>query len=199
MGSGIESRQSVAFGRRRVSIPDVIGFGLFVRVLAELCEHGLSAFGVEECDLQAVGAGARSLVDCADTLLLTFGQSVGHSVFYSESEVVHTSLAAVFLDELGDCRVRGSGFGQLDFSVAELEESSSHLLVGHYLLLVALEAQNVFIILDSLFKIWHGDADVFDVGDFHKNVSFKFKVRIFKVGRVVLTGSPQGILSGLSI
>ena len=141
----------------------VLDDGLLVGILAELCEHGLGAFGVEEGDLKAVGTLAGGFVDSADTLFLAFSQSVGYTILNGECHVVHTSLATVFLDELGDSRVGGSGFEELDLGVAHLEESGGHLLVFHDFLFVALQAEYVFIVLDSLFEVRHCDADVFDV------------------------------------
>ena len=61
---------------------------LFVGVFAKLDERTAGRLRVEECDVEALGTFAGSLVDKAAAFFLSFGKSVGYAVLHSECYVL---------------------------------------------------------------------------------------------------------------
>ena len=122
-----------------------------------------------ESDHEAFGTGAGALVDEADLLLLQFVQGfvrVGHS----KCNVVDT--LAFVLDEFGDGAFRRRRLQKLNFGLANLEESSLHFLVSDLFDVVAFHPQDVFVIGDGGFQTFHGNAEMFDVGNVHIGLRF---------------------------
>ena len=132
---------------------------------------------MEEGDVKTFGTLARSLVDEAATFLLCLGQSVGHTVGNGESHMLNAAAATVVGDEFGDSAVVGSAFEQFDFGLTNLEECGFHLLVGNFLDGKTFKAENLLVERDRSPMLWNGNADVFDMGNFHNCVFIGFRVK----------------------
>ena len=87
---------------------------------------------MQETDVQVLGSLACLLVDEAHALVLAFVQC-GVGVVDGESNVVHTALAAVLLNERGNGALGASGLEKLDFHVAYLEKGGLDFLVCNLL------------------------------------------------------------------
>ena len=117
---------------------------------------------MQESDVQALCALAGSCIDKAYALALGVCQAGSH-VFGLESDVMHTSAAAVLLYELGDGALFAGGFQKLQLNFANLEESSFNLLVLYNLDVVSFKTQYVLVKRNSLFQRRAGYADVFNL------------------------------------
>ena len=107
---------------------------------------------MQESDVEALCAAARSLVDRAEAFFLYFCDCVGHAVCNSECEVMDTLTA--FLDKTGDGAFRAGRLKQFDLGLANLEESGLDLLVGDLFDCVALQTEPFatllkFMLMDS--------------------------------------------------
>jgi len=74
---------------------------------------------------------------------------------------------AFFVDELGDGALGAGGLQELDLGLSELEEGGLDLLVFYNFDVVALRAQYLLVVGELFFDALHGDAEMFDVGNFH--------------------------------
>ena len=134
----------------------------FILFAAKLGEYSESAFGMQETDMEALRAAAALLVDETNALILALVESLV-GVLDSESDVVHATLAAVFLDERRDGAFGACGFKKFDFHVSDFEERRFNFLVSDLLNGVAFEAHHLFPVLDSFFQIGNSYTNVFDV------------------------------------
>jgi hypothetical protein len=140
---------------------------LFVGVFAKLDERTAGRLRVEECDVEAFGTLAGSLVDKAAAFFLSFGKSVGYTVLHSECYVLDAAATAVVGDELGYCTVVACAFKKLDFGLSYFEEGCTHFLVGNFLNGKAFKAKNVLVERYSFVQAGNGYAHVFDVRNVH--------------------------------
>ena len=146
---------------------------LLVGVVAELDERTYGRLGVKESDVETFGAAAGSLVDEAAAFAFDLGESVSDAVGDAESHVLDATATAIVGDELGDSAVLGGTLEELNLGLTYLEESSLNFLVSDFFDSCTLETENVLVERDSLFERGHGDADVFDMGDFHSKKFIK--------------------------
>ena len=124
-------------------------------------------FRMEEGDVEAFGTFARGFVDYAATFFLNLFEGVGHTAFNGESNVLDSAAATVFLDEFGNGALRSCSLEKLDLRRADLKECCADFLIFNFFDGEAFETENVFVERDGLVKAGHGNADVFDVGNFH--------------------------------
>ena len=64
-------------------------------MFAKFCQDTFCRFRVKECDVQTLCSFSRGLVDQSDSFFVTFSQRVGYTVFYTESDMMHTVVAFV--------------------------------------------------------------------------------------------------------
>ena len=121
---------------------------------------------MQKSNTQPLGTLARRLVDEADAGFLSFLQ-VTFQVLHGESDVVHTTLAVVLLDEGGDGALGAGGLQELDFGLAAAQEGGPHLLVSDFFNGVALRAQQFFKERNGLVQARDGDSNVFNVRGLH--------------------------------
>lgn len=140
--------------------------GLF----AQFDERAARALGVEEGNVEAFGALAGSLVYEAAAFFFKFAQGVGHAVGDVQGHVLNAAATAVVGNELADGAVVRRALEQLDFGLADAEKCGAHLLVGNFFDSEALDAQHVLVERNGFVERGHGDADVFDMADFHNSV-----------------------------
>ena len=95
---------------------------------------------MQEGDVQTFGTLAGSLVDETDAGFLSFFE-VTFKVLDGESDVVHTTLAVVLLDESGDGALGAGGLQTLDFGLSATQEGGLHLLVDEFFNGIALGAK----------------------------------------------------------
>lgn len=143
------------------------GVGGLFGLLAELDEGSAGALGVEEGNVETFGALAGSLVDNAAAFAFELAQGVGDSVGDVERDVLDASAAAVAGNKLGYGAVFRGAFQELELGLPQAEECGAHLLVSYFFNGEALYAKHVFIEGDCLVERGNGDADVFNMGDFH--------------------------------
>ena len=122
---------------------------------------------MNESYVEAFGALAGSLVDETAAFALEFAQGVGNTVFHCEGYMLDAAAAAVVGDELGDGAVFGGAFQKLNLGLTDLEERGAYFLVGYFFDGEALEAEHVLVEGDCLVERRNGNADVFDMGNFH--------------------------------
>lgn len=121
---------------------------------------------MQEGDAQAFGAAARGLVNKADAQFLGLFE-VAFKVLDGESDVVHTALTVVLLDEGGDGAFGAGGLQKLDFGLAAAQESGLHFLVGDFFDGIALGAKQLFKERNGLVQTRDGDSNVFNVRWLH--------------------------------
>lgn len=121
---------------------------------------------MEEGNAQSFRALAGSLVDETDASFLGLFE-VTFKVFHGESNVVHTALAIVLLNESGDGAFGARGFQKLDFGLAAAQESGLHLLVDYFFNGVALGAKQFFKERNGLVQTCDSDSNVFNVRGLH--------------------------------
>ena len=138
----------------------------FIFVLAEFGQHAEGRFRVQEGDAQAFGTAARGLVDEADTKFLGLFE-VAFKVLDGESDVVHTALAVVLLDESGNGALGAGRLQKLDFGLAAAQESGLHLLVGYFFNGIALGAKQRFKERNGLVETRDGNSNVLNVSRLH--------------------------------
>lgn len=124
-------------------------------------QYAACRFRMQECDLQFFRSETRCLVNQTDAFFLTFSQGVGHTVFHTESHMMHA--ASAFFEEFGDGTVRACRFEEFDFYFTHFQEGSLYLLVGYLFHSVALQSQYVFIIRQCGFDAFHCDTQMFDM------------------------------------
>ena len=83
---------------------------------------------MQESDVEALCAAARSLVDRTEAFALHFCNGVGHTVGDGECQMVDAF--APFLDETRDGAFRAGRLKQFNLGLANLEESGLDLLVS---------------------------------------------------------------------
>ena len=130
--------------------------GLF---FAELCEDAAGALRVQECNLQAVGTLAGSLVDEAETLCVAEGQRVGYTILHLEGDVVDATAAVVqelLYGALGSC-----GFQQFQLHLTHLHEGGLHFLVFYHFFLVDVQTQDILEIRTYCLDALHGNTKMF--------------------------------------
>lgn len=152
-----------------IALAILVGWGS-LGLFAQFDERAACALGVEEGDVEALGALAGSLVDEAAALFFQFAQGVGHAVGDVQGHVLNAAAAAVVGNELADGAVVRRALEQLDFGLADAEKCGAHLLVGNFFDCEALDAQHVLVERNGFVERGHGDADVFDMADFHNSV-----------------------------
>lgn len=135
---------------------------------------------MQEGDVEAFSAWARLLVDQLHTFRCGFVKG-GLYIGRSKGDVMDAF--AALLDELGDGALRAGRLQKLDLRLAKLEEGGLNLLVFHNLDVVTLSAQYFFVVRQLFLDALHGDAEMFDVGNFHcdfallvNNVNVRAKV-----------------------
>ena len=121
---------------------------------------------MQEGDAQAFGTAARGLVDETDAGFLGLFK-MAFKVLDGEGDVVHTTLAVVFLDESGDGALGAGGLQKLDFGLAATQESGLHLLVGYFFNGIALGAKQRFKERNGLVETRDGDSNVLNVRWLH--------------------------------
>lgn len=136
--------------------------GLF---LTKLCQNAACRFRMQESDVQTVGTLAGSLVDEADALFVTHGQSLAYSVLNLESYVVDATAAVV--EEFLNGTFGARGFQQLQFHFTHFQESGFYFLVFYDLCLVHFQTQYVLKVGQHGINALYGNAQMFDFGNFH--------------------------------
>ena len=134
---------------------------------------------MEEGDVEAFGTFARGFVDYAATFFLNLFEGVGNTAFNGEGNVLDSAAATVFLDEFCNGALRSSSLEKLDLCRAYLKECCADFLIFNFFDGEAFETENVFVERDGLVKAGHGNADVFDVGNFHFVYRFLVKTVVF--------------------
>ena len=109
------------------SVSPLILLGYYQRILllgifTQFEQHAERGLRMQEGDVEAFGAFARSLVNQLHTLTFEFGQ-VFLQAFNSDSQVLDAF--AFLFDELTDGAVRLGRFKQFDLGLADLEEPSA--------------------------------------------------------------------------
>ena len=137
---------------------------------AKLGQHTFGRLGVKERNVQTLGAFAGSLVDEAYLFLLGLGECLSY-ILHGVGDVVDT--LATFLDEACNGALGAGGLEELDFGLTHLEESGFHLLVGHLLDVVTLQAKYLLVVGNSLLKAFDCDTEMLDVRNSHSFISFK--------------------------
>ena len=140
---------------------------------------------MQESDAQTFGTFAGSLVDETDAGFLGLFE-VTFKVLDGESDVVHSTLAVVLLDESGDGALRAGGLQKLDFGLAAAQESGLHFLVGDFFDGVALGAKQFLEERNGFVQASDGDSNVFNVRWLHnysnnkllKNTCFDIECKI---------------------
>ncbi len=139
-------------------------------MFTKFCQYAQCRFRVKESDAQSLCAFTRSLVNQADAFRLGVSQSVGYTVFDSESHMMYA--CALVLNKFGDCTIRTCRLKQFQLRVTDFQEGGLHLLVFHYLDVVTLQAQNLFIIRQRLFDAFHGNAQMLNVRNLHSSIIY---------------------------
>ena len=116
--------------------------------------------------MQLFGTQTALFVNQTAALLLSIGKSLV-GVFYSKSDVVHTSTAAIFFDELGHGALRTGGEQELDFGLAAFQKSGLDFLVGNFFNCIALQAHDILPILEGFVEVCHSNSDVFNMRRCH--------------------------------
>ena len=122
---------------------------------------------MQEGYVESFGTAAGRLVDKAATLLSHLIERILHAIGDSESHVLNATAAAIVSDKLGDCAILGGALEQLNLGLADAEECCAHLLVSYLFDSEAFQSEHVLVEGDSFVEAGHGDADVFDVRNFH--------------------------------
>jgi hypothetical protein len=138
----------------------------FIFILAKFRQNAAGRFGMQEGDAQSFGALAGSLVDEADAGFLGLFK-VAFKVFHGESDMVHTALAVVLLNESGDGAFGAGRLQKLDFGLAAAQKSGLHFLVGNFFNGIALGAKQLFKERNGLVQACDGDSNVFNVRWLH--------------------------------
>lgn len=104
----------------------------FLGVFAQFdqCAHG--ALGVQEGDIEAFGAFARSFVDDASAFFLNFVERCLYAALDCKSDVLDAATAAIVGDELADGAVFGCAFEEFELGLTYAEEGCAYFLVGYF-------------------------------------------------------------------
>lgn len=145
---------------------------LLIGVLTKFKQSTAGSLGVEESDVEAFGATARSLVNHATALVLDLLEGVGHTILDSKRNVLDAAAAAVLLDKLGDGALGACGLEQLNLCLAHLEESGADMLVLNLLDGETLEAKHLLVERNGLVKTGDGNADMLNVRNLHNSNCF---------------------------
>jgi hypothetical protein len=124
---------------------------------------------MQEGDVEAFSSGARLLVD---QLHAFRGGFVKSNLYIGRSKSDVVNAFAALLDKLGDGAIGARRLQKLNLSLTELEEGGLDLLIFHDLNVVALSAQYFFVVGQLFLDALHGDAEMFDVGNFHSDYPF---------------------------
>ena len=115
---------------------------------------------MEECNLEAIGAAAWSLVDEADAFAVAHGQGFADTVFYLEGYMVHASAAIV--EVLLHGALGAGGLEELELHFTDLKEGGLHFLVFDNFGLVDFKSEDVLEIGEDSVDALYGDAQVFN-------------------------------------
>ena len=80
----------------------------------------------------------------------------------------------------------GGAFEQFDFGLTHFEESGAHFLVCYFFNSETFQTKHFFVEGDCFVEAGHGDADVFNMGNFHNCLFIRLLVNILSVVRYYL-------------
>ena len=115
--------------------------GVLLLFFAQFCQNAAGALRVQESDVQAVCAVARSLVNEAKSLAVAQGECFANAVFNLEGNMVN-ALAAI-VEELLHGALGASRLQEFQFHFANLEEGCLYFLVFYNLCFVHFQSEHV--------------------------------------------------------
>ena len=120
-----------------MSAPFSLLFALHL-LLAKFCENSASRFRMEECDVQTISTLTGSFVNKADALLIAHSESLAHTIFNLEGNMMNTTTTIV--EELLNGAFGACWLQQLQFHYTHLQEGCLHFLVFYDFGLVNFQA-----------------------------------------------------------
>ena len=132
--------------------------GLRPEWCAEFGEHALGGFGMEEGDEFVGRAWERFLVDELATGVLGL-RELALDVVGGESHVMNAAVG-VFFEEFGDGALGRGRLEEFEMGFPDVEESGADLLAGHFLNMLALQAEGLFVVRDGVIQRAHRNAEM---------------------------------------
>jgi hypothetical protein len=135
---------------------------LFLRLerCAEFGEHALGGFRMEEGDEFVGRAFKRFLVDELATGV--FGlRELAFDVVGGEGDVVDAAVGILF-EELGDGAVGRGWLEKFEVGFPDMEEGGADFLAGHFLDVLALQAEGFLIVRNGILQRVHRNTEMID-------------------------------------